>query len=175
MSTPSRKICSKCRVNKPIDGFYKHVGHKYGVSSACKNCIRKQHRAFYQENPKKRTATNKKYMDSPKGRATRDRYRQTSGYKFNRWKYWLRDEYGLTVEQYGRMLKTQNSCCAICNKPETASNQYGLMRLAIDHGHTTGKIRGLLCQRCNQALGLMNEDAWVLEKAIEYLSRAYQK
>ncbi len=162
------KICSKCKKRKILSEFYKHKGHKFGVSSACKKCIRQRNKEDYYTSPRIKIA-NKKYCNSPRGKKTRQYYRQTDGYKFNRWKYWLRDKYGLTPEQYNQMALDQHGLCIICKQPETASNQYGLMRLAVDHNHETGKICGLLCQRCNSAIGLLREDAEILKRAIKYL------
>lgn len=160
-----------CKKEKSISEFHKHIGHKFGVGSACKECVRHRQNKDYHTSPKQKI-TNKKYRSSPRGKKTRQRYVQTNNYKFNRWKYWLRDKYDLTPEQYSQMLADQNSCCKICGQLETAANQYGLMRLAIDHNHNTGEIRGLLCQKCNQAIGLMNENTKVLRKAVEYLEKS---
>ena len=63
--------------------------------------------------------------------------------------------YGITVEIYNLMWLTQRGLCAICLMPERAHNQYGPLRLAVDHDHETGKVRGLLCRSCNGALGAM--------------------
>lgn len=78
-------------------------------------------------------------------------------------------KYGLTPEAYEDLLKLQNGVCAICDKEENMSNQYSKRRLVVDHCHTTGRIRGLLCGRCNAAIGLMFEDITFLQKAVKYL------
>lgn len=80
----------------------------------------------------------------------------------------LKREYGLTQELYERMLLGQGGGCAICHttEPGTAKNYF-----SVDHCHVTGKIRGLLCNRCNRALGLFRDDAAVLAAAIDYLNR----
>lgn len=85
----------------------------------------------------------------------------------------LKKNYGVTVEQYDQMLEQQNGVCAICGKPESRSANGGLgMRpLSVDHCHGSLKIRGLLCSHCNTALGLLNDDIGLFEKAIEYLKR----
>jgi len=64
--------------------------------------------------------------------------------------YSLRVNYGISVEQYEAMLKQQSGCCAICKK---APGENARGRLHVDHCHKTGKIRGLLCVKCNMALG----------------------
>jgi hypothetical protein len=63
-------------------------------------------------------------------------------------------KYGITVEKYDELLIKQNSVCAICGNPETAKSRTGNIRLlSVDHDHTTGAVRGLLCVSCNTAVG----------------------
>lgn len=70
------------------------------------------------------------------------------------------------------MLSIQGGVCAICKKPERhRSNGPKVKRLAVDHDHTTGEVRGLLCNNCNRALGLFGDDVTALQAAIDYLSR----
>lgn len=60
-------------------------------------------------------------------------------------------KFGITEDQYNQMLEKQLGLCAICHKPDT-------IKLAVDHCHETGKVRGLLCKRCNMAIGLLDDD-----------------
>lgn len=78
-------------------------------------------------------------------------------------------KFGITVEDYELRHAFQGGVCAICKNPETAVQRYGLKRLALDHCHTTGKIRGLLCQRCNQMIGHGGDNIELLKAAIAYL------
>lgn len=75
----------------------------------------------------------------------------------------LKVSYGITLKDYETLEKSQNGVCKICQKPEKGK------RLAVDHCHETGKIRGLLCQKCNRALGMFHDDPQLLKKAIKYL------
>lgn len=84
--------------------------------------------------------------------------------------YGLKRYYGIDLETYQKMLLEQNGVCAICGKPETSVVNGKIKPLAVDHCHDSTKIRGLLCARCNQAIGLMGEDVSVLSKAIAYLN-----
>ena len=78
--------------------------------------------------------------------------------------------YNLDAEEYLQMILDQGNVCAICGKAETCTNRHGDVRpLAVDHCHTTGKVRGLLCARCNGMLGCASDDINVLLNAIEYL------
>lgn len=79
--------------------------------------------------------------------------------------------YGISYEQYEEMLDNQADLCAICGQPETDISRGKLRTLAVDHNHSTGQIRNLLCGRCNKTLGLMNEDPARLRAAADYLER----
>jgi hypothetical protein len=77
----------------------------------------------------------------------------------------LRRKFGLTLNKYAEMLLDQEGLCAICKIHQNVSGK----ALAVDLCHKTGKIRGLLCFKCNTAIGKMNDDIEMLKKAIAYL------
>lgn len=83
----------------------------------------------------------------------------------------LKRHYGITVDDFERMRNEQNGVCKICKKPETRidSTSKKIRRLAVDHCHNSGKVRGLLCSSCNVALGSFKDDIQLLQKAIDYL------
>lgn len=77
---------------------------------------------------------------------------------------------GLTVEQLLEMEAQRNNRCDICGKEEYVKGSTGRVKsLAIDHNHATGRIRGLLCNNCNRAIGLLGKSPGRLERALEYL------
>jgi len=79
-------------------------------------------------------------------------------------------QYGLTLEQYEGMLEFQEHKCKICREEESAVDKTGtIRRLAIDHDHDTGQIRGLLCSKCNIALGGFRDNVESPKRAILYL------
>lgn len=88
--------------------------------------------------------------------------------------YHLLYNYGITLEEYENILIDQNGLCAICNNPEKfiAPKTGQLQKLTVDHCHTTGKIRGLLCRTCNSALGKLKDNIEILNKAIDYLRKS---
>ena len=141
------KLCPKCKVLKPLSEFQKHKNTKDGVQYHCRTC--------------------RKLMDSrPEKRAKdRERYHQKKDSYLNR--YYKRT-YTISLGQYNELLALQNSCCDICKQPCSTGK-----RLAVDHCHTTNKVRGLLCSRCNQALGVLKDDINILKEAIKYLEKAY--
>ena len=106
--------------------------------------------AWQRDNPERYQQRQRDYKESGK-KAIADR------------KSHLKRKYGLTPEEYDEMLRTQHGVCAICcEKP-------GDLPLHVDHDHTTGKVRGLLCIRCNNALGLFQESHALFQAAAHYL------
>ena len=82
----------------------------------------------------------------------------------------LLNNFGLSLDEYNEIHEKQNGACAICGKPETLEHKKGKTKnLAVDHCHSTGKVRGLLCHFCNTGIGFLNDDITVLISAIEYL------
>lgn len=77
-------------------------------------------------------------------------------------KKWLKFIYGLSLEDYDAMLARQHGACAICKKKSDKT-------LCVDHCHSTGKVRGLLCHKCNSALAFCNDDPSHFLAAIAYL------
>ncbi len=73
--------------------------------------------------------------------------------------------YGITIDEYDTLLRSQNGVCAICSR-EPVDGQ----RLAVDHDHKTGKVRGLLCFKCNTGLGHLGDSLDTLKRAVDYLS-----
>jgi hypothetical protein len=84
----------------------------------------------------------------------------------------MKSKYGLTSAEYDAMCRAQNNRCAVCRNPETAKYKGRLKRLAVDHDHVTGRVRGLLCQACNVLLGNCRENVLTLQAAIQYLLRS---
>lgn len=70
----------------------------------------------------------------------------------------------MSLEDYDIMFEEQKGVCAICHKKESRKEF-----LSIDHCHETGRVRGLLCTDCNQALGLLKDDTQVMLRAVQYL------
>ena len=81
----------------------------------------------------------------------------------------------ITIEKYKLLIEKHNNLCGICKNEETyISKKTGKPRpLCIDHHHDTGKLRGLLCSRCNHVLGHFNDSIELLESAINYLKNYY--
>lgn len=86
----------------------------------------------------------------------------------NTWVNKIKRKYGLTPEQYEKILKDQNHECGICNRKETCSREF---KFRVDHCHKTGKVRGLLCHKCNAGIGMLGDTLKAIEKAVLYLRR----
>ena len=82
--------------------------------------------------------------------------------------------YGISLEIYEQMLKEQNNVCKICKQSEDRIDNRTKKprRLAVDHCHDTGKVRGLLCGYCNSALGMTNDNIEVLQEMIKYIQES---
>jgi len=80
--------------------------------------------------------------------------------------------HGSSTAQYQMILEAQAGKCAICGSIQGHRSRYGkVCRLAVDHDHRTGKVRGLLCNNCNRGLGRLQDSIQVLEAAVRYLKR----
>ena len=78
----------------------------------------------------------------------------------------LKRLYGITFEQYVQMFSDQGEVCAICKQQCQTKKS-----LSVDHDHETGRVRGLLCNRCNRALGMFRDDAALIFRAAQYLNK----
>lgn len=76
----------------------------------------------------------------------------------------MKQLYGMTVDDYNQRLRDQGGVCAIC-KSQGPSDK----RLVVDHDHTTGAVRGILCSNCNAGLGMLQDNATLLDEAAAYL------
>jgi hypothetical protein len=147
------KECTRCHQTKSLSEFTfdKAAGKAGRHKSWCKRCAADHKRAKDRENPEKARA------------------------------YVLMYHYGITPERYESMLEAQGGACAVCHQPERQiDTRYGaLLKLAVDHNHaccpgkkTCGKcLRGLVCKRCNQTLGLVEDDPELLSSMVKYLTK----
>lgn len=78
----------------------------------------------------------------------------------------LKSKYGIVLKEYNKMLFEQDCKCAICGTHQNDCKSV----LVVDHDHTTGRLRSLLCRKCNALLGMCNDDKQILTRAIEYIS-----
>jgi len=83
----------------------------------------------------------------------------------------LKHAYGITLEEYEVLFSKQNGVCAICSEAEKVVDQKTetIRRLAVDHCHQSKKIRGLLCQACNTAIGKLRDNPELMERAAMYV------
>ena len=157
------KKCTKCLEDKPRSEFYKESKVKSGLQSQCKSCVLDKSKRHYLENKDRIAEKNRARRLGNKDKyATRQR-----DYK-----------YKMSSEQYQKLLEEQNHACAICGKVNASGQD-----LYVDHDHSCcfgskscGKcIRGLLCSKCNMALGLFDDSIESLNKAVEYRKKYSRK
>jgi len=134
------KICTHCKEAKDLSCFSK-AGRKDALRSNCKKCDAIKYKKWKEKN-------REDYLKST----------SSSGLKI---------KYGITLKEYDLLLKEQKGCCKICGT--TKPGRKDVKRFAVDHCHSTGKIRGLLCMHCNTAIGLLKEDPELFDAAKKYL------
>lgn len=165
------KKCINCGKSKPLDEFGYHNRAKGQHRNMCRDCVNawireynkspdgKKVRADWRKRNEKRIKEWQKiYKNDPEKREQRKVYHK---------QYWLK-QYGLTVEDYDKLFEDQNGRCAICKSDSFDKRRKAL---AVDHDHVTNKIRGLLCRRCNQAIGAFQDNPDLLRKAATYLEK----
>lgn len=104
-------------------------------------------------------------------KSSRNRRLPAEHHEKRRREYGLLKSYGLTMEEYDTMVEKQGGVCAICSSPPKGQGSRSRY-LYVDHCHTTGVVRGLLCRNCNNAIGLLSDDTEILSAAIRYLEKA---
>lgn len=144
------KSCRDCRETKEQEEFIRNKIFASGYDTLCKACNRKRVKAWRKNNPEKRAVQ-----------------QQREGKQdYNRAKH-LRVTYGISLEEYNQKFIEQQGCCAICNKHQTLFKK----NLSVDHCHTTGVVRDLLCNSCNTMIGFAEECPDILANAIKYLKK----
>ena len=142
------KTCTRCKEDKARTEFYADKRNTNGLSSWCKECMRWNCSRYAERYPEKRVARARAWTVANPERAKQSRRRQRLA------------RYGLTSIAYAALLEKQNHGCAICSEPNPP---------AIDHCHRTGRVRGILCHKCNKGIGLLQDDPETLRAAAEYL------
>lgn len=160
IAAPS-KSCSRCGQERTRDQFYAHPKTADGLGAWCKPCYAATYKAEKPERLARQKA--RREADLPTAliyvRAANKKH-----YAKNRAAI-LGKRYGVSAEQHTEMVRRAKGRCSICNEPPTKQG------LCVDHDHTTGAVRGLLCAKCNAALGQFNDDPARLASAIVYLAQ----
>jgi len=164
------KRCRRCQENLPVDRF--QMNHRSCIScedlelaglkrcSACREV--KACEDFYMRSS--RTGARDYQCKTCRSAASKARNANPAQKLLSR-DVSYRNKYGIGVVEVEAMFARQSGCCAICKEPQRAS------RLHVDHDHKTGRIRALLCLKCNSMLGLCSERTEILKSAISYLER----
>lgn len=154
------KKCKHCNIVKDLQEFRIKTN---SISRVCKICLTEQAKLWYNTNKELiKEKARLRYKNNPKVGKTKRSKHYDPVYRSN----WLKRRYNIDLEIYNKMLLDQNNVCMICNQPETrGKTKY----LSVDHCHTTGKVRDLLCGRCNTVLGYVKDNPDHLIKAAKYL------
>jgi hypothetical protein len=138
-----KKKCSLCGEYKELDQYLKSVCSSTGAQGACIPCDNKRNKIKYNTDPAVKL-------------------KQDTANKKSRLK-----KYGLTLDDFDTMMLDQNYGCKICGREFNQRNVFKSAR--VDHCHSTGKVRGLLCVNCNLGLGNFYDNTELLMNAIDYL------
>lgn len=149
------KVCKKCQETKALKEFYKERGTKDGHRNECKKCRDMYRESHRDKNRAEYNAWHVKYM---KEHPLSIKQKNQNALRVLRWRY------GLSIEDYEKMLRDQNGHCALCTKTKSLKGQ----KLAVDHCHKSKKIRGLLCGGCNRDIAILDNPE-KLAKALAYL------
>lgn len=150
---PLYKCCKRCKKTMSHTKFYRDKGHNDGLSSWCIECSRKRQRARYETNKPKILGQSKDYYikHGAKVRLLR---------QINR--------YGIDESHFVELVIRSQGLCDCCERQLETGGKAS--KLNIDHDHSTGLIRGILCTNCNTGIGMLGDDVDTLTKAIDYLS-----
>jgi len=181
-SEKTTKRCFTCKklYNDPKKHFYSNNRSKDGLSYYCKACTGKWHKKNDTEFVVVEGATKVCSVCKTKHPANTDYFnrnrRTVDGLSYtckackidNNRKYALSSKYNITPEMYNEMFILQEEKCLICDKKSERE-------LCVDHDHDTGEIRGLLCNNCNTAIGLLGDDYQRIINAAYYLDNYNMK
>ena len=153
----SSKYCPRCEATKPASEFHKHSKTKDGLQPKCKSCALEMAREAYRRNPDAVKRAAKKWAEKNPSRRKEIAYNSK-----------LKAKYGIEFTDYQQMFEKQGGRCAICDGEGGIGNSE-VAPLFVDHCHSTGKIRGLLCMKCNSGLGHFEDQVNRMKRAINYL------
>jgi Recombination endonuclease VII len=126
---------------------------------------------YYVAHKVERAAYRRRWYVANRGRVLAQAKEYGARTREQRRAYVLSSSFGLTSAGYDAFLAGQGGLCAICRRPETAK-RHAARRLAVDHDHATGDVRGLLCSACNHGIGLFADDPARLRSAATYIEVA---
>mgnify|MGYP006784045891 CR=1 FL=1 len=150
-------FCAACRETKDKSEFYNSKSSKTGKQSRCIQCQAKSSEILSKDGQ----VAYKSSMSKLRSENPAEYTRRVRGYN-------LKASHGIKQDDYEAMASKQGHACAICRSKEPGGPGD---RFHVDHNHATGKIRGLLCAKCNTAIGLLKEDAIVIQRALNYLKK----
>lgn len=157
------KPCTKCGEIKPETEFYAAKGCKDGLRGDCKTCHSQRSKEWYANNRERSIAYVKRWRQENKERVNMSRRERNATRKREIREAHLVRKFGLTQAEYDAMLAVQGGGCAICGD-EPAEGQ----SLHVDH--LGDQVRGILCVRCNNALGQLKERVDLAARAADYLA-----
>ena len=169
------KVCSKCGISKPFSEFY--IQRNW-----CKSCMHLRNKKYYASRQEEARKLRRKYhlehkeSENKYGREWYANNKERGQTTSLTWYFdnlerakanHLRHKFGITVDDYNKLLIAQDGKCAICGKSQIEFD----VSFCVDHDHITGEIRGLLCGNCNKALGCFGDDLNTIKAACNYIEK----
>lgn len=170
------KKCNECGEMKPQDAFSLGSTYRGGRNPVCKICKQEYGRQWRKDNNEKSRGGAKKQREKHPHRAKE--WKEKNPVYDREWKAKnqdklmsnrLKNKYGITSEQYDQMVVDQGGRCAVCL--EIPLGRKGHSKLNVDHDHLSGVVRGLLCGKCNMALGLLRENTDIMLNLVAYTQK----
>lgn len=164
--------CTTCGESKPLSGFKRRKSVSDGHRKQCKECMKKVAAKWPKPSKEKSREHSRRHYykhqekeiqrSSSVNRSRKDAIRDKRYQK----------EYGITLEDFEAMRAAQGGVCACCGDEEKSIHRKGAaINLHVDHCHDTGKVRGLLCTRCNIGIGFLMNDVEIMLKAAIYIEK----
>ena len=166
------KTCTKCNEPKELDEFASAHSTKDGLNCRCKSCISAYQKEYREKNREHRLETGREYYQENKekliaGQSERAKAQREADPLAYSIKAWKQQGINCTRAEDNQMYNDQEGCCAICKTHQSELKK----TLHVDHDHENGALRGLLCRKCNLALGWVGDDLEGVMRFVNYLEK----
>ncbi|MCK5015902.1 MAG: endonuclease VII domain-containing protein [Candidatus Peribacteraceae bacterium] len=177
------RVCTLCgeekeasAANFAVSSVTKYADGSAYMNPRCRRCVNKVNKGRHHSLSKEELATlnakKREYRNKNLAKARRDskEYHKQEIIKYRTYIRVIHKTYGLSEQSLRNMMDSQRGCCAVCECSLISPGGWRV-DMCIDHCHSTKEVRGLLCSKCNKALGLFGDNTDTLQSAIDYLKK----
>ena len=163
------KICTICKEELPntTEFFNSNIWDTHGLHKVCRECRKKygiENKEVITEKKRAYSAQNRKSL----AERSREKY-NSDAHKLRVRERNIRNTYSISLDELRELMDKQKGCCDICG--DSLAHPDSVNSYSIDHNHSSGKVRGLLCCHCNSAIGYVREDEKIIENLVKYLRK----